>query len=419
MKRLRARTQLGPGGKVYVVVAAVLLVIAVYTQFNLLVLSFGLMIGGLICSLILSWLMLRNITVHRVLPGHGVVEDAMIIRYRVCNGNRRLAAFALQIEELTTSARRRRRGAGNRASANPCSGPQGWILHVGPNQTVQCEATWWPTRRGAVRFDRFRLSTSFPFGIVRRHVTFSQDGKALVYPRLYRINRRVLYELSCVDAAGNRRRQSGGGHDEIFGLRKYREGDSLKTIDWRHTAKTGELVCRDMTRPRPPKIMLGLDLTDEGPPGDARTSGSGGDDLPSRASVAAEVEVERAVSLAASIVCDAYLRGFQVGLSVTGAPCDSFAPHHSLPHRTRLLEALATLDVNGQLQPINPRQSAPTVIVRAGRGDGRGAHARMILGVAQLEQYVDAIKGSSARILERRPHSVRRHELMRAEHSWA
>jgi uncharacterized protein (DUF58 family) len=403
MKPIRTRTRLGPSGKVFIVVASLLIVMAVYTQFNLLIVLFGLMVGGLICSLVHSWLTMRNLTVHRILPAHGVMGEAMIIRYRITNANRRVATFALHVEDCGQRHRRRRRdrAAGADPTPHPVKGPQGWVVHVGPQQTVQCEAKCWPTRRGALQFDVIRLETSFPFGVIRRIAEFAQEGRALVYPRLVRINRRLLHELSFMDSTGSRLPHRGGGYDETFGLRKYREGDSLKIIDWKHTAKTGQLICRDLTWPRAPRIMLGLELTH----GDGATGDT----------VASADDVECAVSLAASIVCDAYLRGYQIGLTVSGAACDWFPTHHSLPHRTRLLEALATLDVNGPSRPVARHPVSPTVIIRAGTGGARVAGDPLVLGVAEMDRYVDDIDAGSARILDDRPQPVQRRELLQAD----
>ncbi len=415
MERLRTRTRLGPGGKLFVVVTAILIVMAVYSQFNLLILMVGLMVGGLICSLVLSWLMLRNLTVHRILPSHGAVGEAMIIRYRISNGNRRVAAFAVHVEECGQTNRRRHRATGAVATPNPATGPQGWVLHVGPKQTVQCEAKVWPARRGLLHFERIRLDTSFPFGVIRRVVEFAQDGDTMVYPRLHRINRRLLYELSFMDSAGSRQQHRGGGHDETFGLRKYREGDNLKIIDWKQTAKTGQLICRDLTWPRAPRIMLGLDLTHRGRDDDTQQRSARDGDSASSAAVASTDDVERAVSLAASIVCDTYLRGYEIGLSVTGAACDWFPTHHSLPHRTRLLEALATLDANGPSRSVDRHQVRPSVIIRAGAGGGRGAAGSLILEVAQMGRYIDEVDAGSQPILDHRPRRARRRELLRAD----
>lgn len=418
MTRSCARTRFGPGGKVYVVVAALLIVMAVYTQFNLLILLVGLMGGGLICSLLLSWLMLRNITVHRIVPGHGVVGKAMVVRYRIFNGNRRVAAFALQIGECGPIGNRIGcRTASADRTPNPLAGPQGWVLHVGPNQTVQCEATIWPTHRGSLQFERIRIDTSFPFGLIRRIVEFAQEGKALVYPHIYRINRRLLYHLAFMDSAGNRQPYRGSGHDETLGLRKYREGDSLKIIDWKHTAKTGELICRDLTRPRLPRIMLGLDLTAGDPPDDDAPTRHKDNGM-SQNAIAIADDVERMVSLAASIVCDTYLRGYQIGLTVMGGGCNWFPTHHSLPHRTRLLEALATLNVDGPMRPVQLGRVRPTVIIRAGRSVDRGTDKPLILGIDQITQYVDDAAIYSAGILDRRPGSARREDSMQAQTPW-
>src|SRR5690606_21260727 len=115
----------------------------------------------------------------------------------------------------------------------------------------------------------------------------------------------------------------GGGTEEFFGLRPYRFGDSFKTIDWKHSARTGSLISREFTQPSPPKIMLLLDLTrqeqpspdpttDQHPKSDAQ-EGRPSRRRPKPSRPDPHDPVERAISLAASLVCDAYFYGYQVG----------------------------------------------------------------------------------------------------------
>ena len=108
------------------------------------------------------------------------------------------------------------------------------------------------------------------------------------------------------------------------------------------TRRNGQLVSREMTLPSPPRVMLALDLSlsdDELPVLE--------DDSPQMRRKVRQLAIERAVCLAASMICDAYLHGYQIGLAVLGAPAPVFAVHHSLPHRARMLEALAQVDPDG------------------------------------------------------------------------
>ncbi|MEG0764800.1 MAG: DUF58 domain-containing protein [Pseudoflavonifractor sp.] len=52
----------------------------------------------------------------------------------------------------------------------------------------------------------------------------------------------------------------GGGPGEDYDLRPYRPGDPLRSVHWKLSAKTGDLVVRETLEPLPTTIVLTLDL---------------------------------------------------------------------------------------------------------------------------------------------------------------
>lgn len=326
--RVHRRFEFRVGGWVYLAVTLFMGAAAFNSQTNLLFWTFGLMLGALTVTVALGVVMSWGVRVKRVLPDHGAVDEPLVIRYEMVNRNRVVPAFGLGIVELDT------------ASEEGLSGrPHGWVLHVGPQASIQAESIGWPVRRGAVHFSRIAVGTTFPFGIFRRVTVFTQPGRVVIYPRLHRIRRELLENVRCHDPAGSRFSQQGGGHEEFFGLREYRSGDSIRSIDWKHSARFGQLVSRDFTRLTPPRVMVILDLR-------------GGDDE----------HRERAISFGASLVCQAHLEGFEVGLAVAGVAAPVFAPARGRHHRTRVLHTLGELDVRvaapglpslGQLRQVN------------------------------------------------------------------
>ena len=413
---IRHRIQIGPGGMVYGIVAVLIFGAAVYTQANLLFLSFGLMVGGLVTSILLSIRAMRKVTITRLPPSHGVVGEPMIIRYRIENRRRVIPLFNLVVREHWGKGRRSWRKEGPVAENPQRLGgqPIGWIMHLGPRETIQAEAIAWPLKRGKVTFERIELSTSFPFGVIRKVLEVQQQDEVVVYPKLYRVNRRLLGRLTKHDTTGRKARSQAGGQEEFFGLRSYRYGDSFKNIDWKHSARTGDLMSREFTHPAPPKIMLMLDLSPE-----AIAEAHSADELLQQTAAQETGKkpkgidnsrrrddrrpdpndpVERAISLAASLICDAYFYGYQVGLMVRGPRCASYSLHHSLPHRTRLLEALAALDLNVPAEGEPVMLAEPSVLVHPGMSQRSMLGGRcMVLPAARLKEYVrEAEEGMSA-----------------------
>jgi len=100
-------------------------------------------------------------------------------------------------------------------------------------------------RRGPVSASGWRIHTSDPlgfFGGVRR----AADSEiALILPRFASLAaRRQTRELEASVAAPR-----AGSGNELFGIREYRPGDSLRRIHWRSSARHGELVVREYEPP--------------------------------------------------------------------------------------------------------------------------------------------------------------------------
>jgi uncharacterized protein (DUF58 family) len=422
--RGRAGLKLGSGGLSYLVVAALLIGGAVYTQANLLFWGSGLMLGGIVVSLLMSWQALRGLTLVRLLPAHGVATEPMVIRYRLENRHW-LPAFGIIVTERDAAGlaprpprrwrfwRRRRPDEGDAPML--AAPPSGWVLHLGPGQVAQAEAIAWPRRRGTMHLARVSVHTGFPFGVVRRTVIFDRPAQVRVLPPLRRVRRRLLHRLTRAEAVGRRHEDRPGGHDEFFGVREHRPGDSHRSIDWKHSAHAGRLIVRERTRPSPPKLVVLLDLR-------LPTTASAHADAPEYAPRPARgqtptdpgpsprpddaPDAEHSISLAASLICDAYLQGHQLGLVVAGLDVPVFPVHHSLPHRTRMLEMLAGLDLSQRHDRQPQRLPGPvSVCIRPhpGTDDRSAGHRDTVLFGSRIDEYL--VGSDSGRLLAPRASS--------------
>ncbi len=420
----KTRYELTSGSAAYLLVAALMLSVAWYFQTNPLFAAFGLMVGGAIVSCILSWLMMRKINVERVIPPHGVAGEAMMIRYRVHNAKAWTPVFGLVVREGWGTGKKGHLEAGPIADSpqrlRGC--PTGWLLHLGPAGTGHAEAPAWPLRRGVLKFEKIRVSTTFPFGILRRVMEVEAPAESLVYPHLYRINRRLLHSMAEMDPQGKKRLERPGGSEEFFGLRAYRPGDSLKTIDWKRTAKIGSLITREMTQPSPPRIMVALDLRNI-----ENLDIDGSEEKPQRrrrrqkASTVdpRQAAIERAVSLTASVICDAYFNGFQVGLVVFGIAIIPFPVHHSLPHRTKILEALSRLDLDMRTDEPPMLPARPSVVICPGKASATRVQGATHLGTSDMSSYVvDADEGASTLLGQRHLRRVSQRMAVKGGDAW-
>src|SRR3954447_17885364 len=145
-------------GLVYCAMMLFMGLAAVNTQANLLFGVFGLMVGILLVSGVVSRLVLRRLRVRRVLPDHGVVGRVMPVTYEFRNDKRFWPSLSVCMAELD-------------GVEGFTKQPQCYLLHAAPSVTASVPAELVPKRRGLHEFNHYQLSTSFPFGFVKRAVS--------------------------------------------------------------------------------------------------------------------------------------------------------------------------------------------------------------------------------------------------------
>lgn len=330
---MKFRIHIHAPGLVYAGLVALVGLMAMNDQNNLLFWLFGVMAAALLLSVMVSVLMMLGVRARRLDPHHGAVGEALVIRYAVRSRNRLIPIFNVHLTELESDS----------ANWSRFMKPAGsWVMHVGPGDIVHGEAVFWPRRRGEIRLNRLRVWTTFPFGIVKMSVTFSQPQHTLIYPRLYELKPEVLVSLTPTGPLGVRVSQRTGIGDEYFGMREYRPGDSMRNISWKRTAVLDELVCIERSLPNPPRLRVLLDL---------RT--------PTRSLAIAESEGARharsleedAISLASSVVHAAAQAGYEVGLTISGTDTPVFPLRRSHWHREKMMAALAGVDLDAERTP--------------------------------------------------------------------
>jgi uncharacterized protein (DUF58 family) len=114
-------------------------------------------------------------------------------------------------------------------------------------------------RRGALGATGWGIGTSDPLGFFAGRRECGDREIALVLPRFRSLaNRPLVRELEAAAAAPR-----AGSGNELFGIREYRAGDSLRRIHWRSSARHGELVVREY---EPPGVQTVKLVVDPAPP---------------------------------------------------------------------------------------------------------------------------------------------------------
>jgi uncharacterized protein (DUF58 family) len=232
--------------------------------------------------------------------------------------------------------------------------PRAFLPFVGRGATAHAEAIVMPRRRGVASLAEVRIVTTFPFGAIKKSVSFvpraDGEGRIRVFVRPVIVDLPPRLSNQVAHAARDSERSSNrvGRGDEFFGLREYSSGDSVRRIAWRSTARLGELVVREDAAFDSSRVMVILRLS-RAAPGDER-----------------DLADERAISLAASAVLHASRRGIAVGLAVPslgvyGEPASGDALIATM------LDGLAAIDLHApdvqRLITEEPRAALDAVVI--------------------------------------------------------
>lgn len=293
---------------------------AINSQANLLFGVFGLMIGILLISVVVSRSVLKKIDLHRGLPESAVVGLPAFISYELHNEKRWGPSLSITIAELD----------GVEAFVKQ---PQAYMLHAAPRMTAIVPAEVIPKRRGLHNFDRYQISTSFPFGFIKRATELRRHESILIYPPIGLVDPKLLQLMRSAESTGATMRPRRGGTDEFYGLKEYRRGENPRYIYWRRSARTGTIVAKEMTHVSPPKIILLVD-----------TCIRAADRTSQR-----HEDVERGIAMAASLANHALEAQLSVGLVVwSNDGWVKVPPNRGKRHRRDILTILARLPLNGE-----------------------------------------------------------------------
>lgn len=325
-RSLTRRYHLHPPGLLYIGVTVVLGIGAINSQNNLLFIVFGVALGALLFSGLVSGAMLMGLSVERRTPPPGAVGDALSLTYTLRNANRFVPAFALSISE------RRPPRAVPRARrwTRLISPPAVFIAQIAPGGTLTVHADARALRRGDARLDAVVVSSAFPFGIFRKSIRVHQTDQLIIAPAIRPLAPDIFRTIQARSRFAERSISRRGRGDEFYGLRDYVRGDSPRLIAWKASARSGALVTRLTAQHAASELRLLL-LLDPTPPA-------------SRAPDPDADPNERAITLAASLIDAALHHSMHVGLAIPQARL-ALAPAHSPRHRRALFIALARIDL--------------------------------------------------------------------------
>ena len=239
------------------------------------------------------------------------------------------------------------------AEVTPSSNPKSMIMRLHTSiswyERIKWEYTIRCNTRGFYRFGPARLESGDLFGFFESESTHRASDYLLVYPQVVPLPEMGLPPL--------RPQGDAWGGIEIFqdlsrpaGLREYQTGDPLKIIDWKNTARMGQIQVRTFEPSSNFTVILivAVETSERSWEGYSPTN------------------LERVITASASIASYAAERQYSIGLFSNGVPILTDRPMKLEPASTPeqlaiILEALATVrplpigPMAGQLE-VNLRQ---------------------------------------------------------------
>jgi uncharacterized protein (DUF58 family) len=299
-------------GLVLILITAVLGIVAIQTSAGLLYMLLGLFLGSWIVSGLFSWLNLAGLTVDREVTASSQVGEKMRLTYVITNHKKYFCSYSLVIEEL---------------GRLPMSLPAAFAMSLKPGEQLRIPVTVTCQRRGHMLLRRVRISSRYPFGLVAKCVVVKVAADIVVHPAIGSI-RHHLFDNRTASAAGSmgQYNQQTKGFEEYYGIREYQSCDNIHWIHWRSSARTGKLMVKEMAEYNSNHVTILLDTRVEDP-----------------LSLEQQMQLEKSISFAATIIDRATERSLPVALVVSGGDIKLVQHGRGLAHRWGLMTELAAV----------------------------------------------------------------------------
>ncbi len=231
-------------GAVYIVIILVIGVAALNTGNNLLFIVLASLLAGILVSGVLSRLVLESLELKMALPDHLFAGRPMVARLTLVNLKYVFPSFS-----ITVAARPPKRARRKNASAQP---PPRQILdqpvyvpYLPHRASVSQRVEIVFPRRGRYTQDGFRVSTKFPFGLLRKAHEVATRQEVLVLPSVQ--PQEEFAQILPSVGSQIESHSKGHGHD-LYAIRDYQESDAARHVDWKASAKAQALKVREFTR---------------------------------------------------------------------------------------------------------------------------------------------------------------------------
>ncbi len=100
-------------------------------------------------------------------------------------------------------------------------------------------------RRGSFLLEPLIAATSFPSGLIRSIRRVAQTNPFIVFPKLLKLKNTHLFLKHKFQAGGTYSSFRSGSCNEFLSTREYRQGDRMRDIHWKSSARSGKLIVKE------------------------------------------------------------------------------------------------------------------------------------------------------------------------------
>ncbi len=244
-KRIRSqiRYRVTRSGYLFVAALVVVGVAAVGSANNLLFLILAAMLATLMVSGFVSRLCLAGLELEMALPEHIAARQPVTAQIRLRN-LKWFPSFAVHLSS-------------RRGPELPTLQKEIVFPALPGRSTIAVDAPALFPRRGAHQENLFVVATRFPFGFVERRASVSIRSEVVIYPAL---SGGFMADEIVGELRGDLEREQRGRGADFHRLRPYEFHESARHVDWKSSARTGQLQVREFAREERSTVSIFFDL---------------------------------------------------------------------------------------------------------------------------------------------------------------
>ncbi|MGH8952272.1 MAG: DUF58 domain-containing protein [Acidimicrobiia bacterium] len=212
--------------------------------------------------------------------------------------------------------------------------------------------------RGVYRVGPTTIRTNDPLGLAEMTGGTGPVDRIVVYPAIEELNGFPIVRGQDPAMQASRPEHSRRGGEDFYTLREYQQGDDLRRVHWPSSAKTDQLMIRQLETPWQSRALVLLDV---------RTS-----------SYESQEAFEKSVSGAATVVTHLVGAGFDADLWAGDAEPIDAARYTSAMERLALVQPDPAIDIEAVAGRIRQKGGGGALVIVTGIAD------RPLLSVQQL-----------------------------------